>query len=83
MRDGYHIAVYKDDHGLVHEKSAYYPHLKEVVCFNALEKPWDCPIHGARFNLEGKVLDGPANDNLNETRKEFKVEIREEDRKVS
>ncbi|MCW5822773.1 MAG: FAD-dependent oxidoreductase [Cyanobacteria bacterium TGS_CYA1] len=83
MRDGYHVAMYKDEKGILHEKSAYCPHMKGVVCFNGLEKTWDCPVHGARFNLEGKVLDGPANDNLDEARKEFKVDIRKEDRKAS
>ncbi len=75
IRDGYHVAVYKDENGALHERSAYCPHMKGVVCFNALEKTWDCPVHGARFNTEGKVLDGPANCDLDKARKEFKVEI--------
>lgn len=83
VRDGYHVAVFKDEKGMLHEKSAYCPHMKGVVCFNALEKTWDCPVHGARFNLEGKVLDGPANENLYDARKEFEVDIRKEDCKAS
>ena len=27
---------------------------------NNLEKSWDCPCHGSRFNFEGDILEGPA-----------------------
>jgi Rieske Fe-S protein len=27
---------------------------------NGEEKSWDCPCHGARYDIEGKVLTGPA-----------------------
>lgn len=76
IRDGYHVAIYKDENGLLHEKSAYCPHMKGIVCFNGLEKTWDCPVHGARFTVEGKVIDGPANCNLDEARKEFQVDYK-------
>ncbi|MEO5673589.1 MAG: Rieske 2Fe-2S domain-containing protein [Chitinophagales bacterium] len=32
--------------------------------WNNDEKSWDCPCHGSRFTYDGKVLNGPANENL-------------------
>lgn len=54
------LAVYKDENGAVHEMSAVCPHLKCIVKWNHVEKSWDCPCHGSRFNADGKVLNGPA-----------------------
>ena len=48
----------------VHERSAVCPHLGCVVGWNFLEKTWDCPCHGSRFDAYGKVFNGPANENL-------------------
>jgi glycine/D-amino acid oxidase-like deaminating enzyme/nitrite reductase/ring-hydroxylating ferredoxin subunit len=54
------LAVYRDEQGRVHRLSAVCPHLGCIVHWNALEKTWDCPCHGSRFDLDGKVLNGPA-----------------------
>lgn len=55
------IAVYKDEDGQAHRFSAVCPHLKGVVCWNAAEKSWDCPIHGSRFGgYDGQCITGPA-----------------------
>jgi Rieske Fe-S protein len=59
-RDGKRIAVYRDDNGQLHERSAVCTHLKCVVDWNPLEKSWDCPCHGSRFDPFGRVLNGPA-----------------------
>jgi glycine/D-amino acid oxidase-like deaminating enzyme/nitrite reductase/ring-hydroxylating ferredoxin subunit len=65
MRRGIHkIAVYKDSHGNVTEKSAKCPHLYGVVHWNDTEKTWDCPCHGSRFTTDGTVVNGPAIDDL-------------------
>lgn len=58
------IAVYRDEQGHVHECSAICPHLGCVVQWNRVEKSWDCPCHGSRFDPLGVVLNGPANVNL-------------------
>ncbi len=35
-------------------------HEKCQVAFNAEKRTIDCPCHGSRYDLEGKVLQGPA-----------------------
>jgi glycine/D-amino acid oxidase-like deaminating enzyme/nitrite reductase/ring-hydroxylating ferredoxin subunit len=42
------------------------PHMGGVVNWNDAEKSWDCPLHGSRFAPDGKLLEGPATDNLPE-----------------
>ena len=54
------IAVYKDLSGETFRFSAYCPHLKCVLHWNSVEKSWDCPCHGSRFDCKGKLLNGPA-----------------------
>lgn len=54
------VAVYKDDDGKVHTYSALCPHLQGVVCWNKLEKSWDCPVHGSRFSKDGICVMGPS-----------------------
>ena len=58
------LAVFHDAHGTLHECSAVCPHLGCIVSWNSLEKTWDCPCHGSRFDGNGRVLSGPANSNL-------------------
>ncbi|HWJ23473.1 MAG TPA: FAD-dependent oxidoreductase [Gemmatimonadaceae bacterium] len=54
------VAVYRDESGTLHERSAVCPHLYCVVDWNGVEKTWDCPCHGSRFDRYGKVINGPA-----------------------
>jgi Rieske Fe-S protein len=35
-----------------------------IVHWNSLETSWDCPCHGSRFDAYGKLLAGPANEDL-------------------
>lgn len=58
------IAVYRDEQGTMHERSATCPHLGCIVSWNSLEKTWDCPCHGSRFDRNGQVINGPANSDL-------------------
>ncbi|KAF4468073.1 hypothetical protein FALBO_5048 [Fusarium albosuccineum] len=57
-------AVYKDEDGNVKKFSALCPHMKGVVCWNATENSFDCPVHGSRFSSEGICVMGPAKGNL-------------------
>jgi glycine/D-amino acid oxidase-like deaminating enzyme/nitrite reductase/ring-hydroxylating ferredoxin subunit len=58
------IAAYRDDRGVLHERQAICQHLGCVVAWNATEKSWDCPCHGARYDALGRVVNGPANSDL-------------------
>jgi Rieske Fe-S protein len=58
------VAVYRDAKGKLHELSAVCTHLGCIVHWNTLEKTWDCPCHGSRFDKLGKVVNGPANTDL-------------------
>jgi glycine/D-amino acid oxidase-like deaminating enzyme/nitrite reductase/ring-hydroxylating ferredoxin subunit len=60
------LAVYRDDTGKIHEFSAACTHLKCIVEWNSAEKSWDCPCHGSRFDALGKVMNGPAINDLEE-----------------
>jgi glycine/D-amino acid oxidase-like deaminating enzyme/nitrite reductase/ring-hydroxylating ferredoxin subunit len=54
------IAVYRDEQGNIHERSAVCTHLYCIVDWNTAERTWDCPCHGSRFDPYGNVVNGPA-----------------------
>ena len=58
------VAVYKDKTGKIAKFSAKCTHLGCTVAWNPLEKSFDCPCHGSRFFYNGKVINGPANNDL-------------------
>jgi glycine/D-amino acid oxidase-like deaminating enzyme/nitrite reductase/ring-hydroxylating ferredoxin subunit len=58
--EGHTIALYKDEAGGIHALNPTCTHLKCSVAWNSAEKSWDCPCHGARYDLDGNVLTGPA-----------------------
>ena len=39
-------------------------HMGTELKFNTAEKTWDCPAHGGRFGMDGRLLEGPPKDNL-------------------
>ena len=64
------IAVYRDDQGNIHERSAVCTHLYCIVDWNSGERTWDCPCHGSRFDPLGNVINGPAITPLPEVKSE-------------
>ncbi len=67
IRDGLsQTAVYRAEDGGLHRCSAVCPHMGAIVAWNRVEKTWDCPCHGSRFDAQGHVINGPAITNLAE-----------------
>lgn len=58
--NGQKLAVFRDSDGALHVVSAICTHQGCQVAFNPVERSWDCPCHGSRFDIDGRVLDGPA-----------------------
>ncbi len=58
--EGKTVGAYRDAGGDVHAVSLTCTHLGCTVAWNDAERSWDCPCHGSRFSMEGKVLAGPA-----------------------
>jgi glycine/D-amino acid oxidase-like deaminating enzyme/nitrite reductase/ring-hydroxylating ferredoxin subunit len=60
VESGLKIAVYRDERGDVHRRSAVCPHLGCIVAWNPAASTWDCPCHGSRFDKLGAVMNGPS-----------------------
>ena len=54
------VAAYRDEDGTLHAVSAICTHLGCQVLWNSAERSWDCPCHGSRFDVTGRVIQGPA-----------------------
>jgi glycine/D-amino acid oxidase-like deaminating enzyme/nitrite reductase/ring-hydroxylating ferredoxin subunit len=62
--DGRKAAAFRDEDGSLQAVSPVCTHLGCQVELNSAERTWDCPCHGSRFGLDGKVIHGPAVDDL-------------------
>ena len=60
-RNGKSVGVYVDEDGKEHVVHNICPHMKCSLIFNEIEKTWDCPCHGSRFDIDGKSIEGPSN----------------------
>ena len=58
--NGKSIGIYTDIDG-EHKILNICPHMKCSLVFNEVEKTWDCPCHGSRFDIDGHPLIGPSN----------------------
>ena len=63
-RNGKKVGIYVDEKGKEHIVYNICPHLKCSLIFNEIEKTWDCPCHGSRFDIDGKCIEGPSNYNI-------------------
>ena len=59
-RNGEKCGIYIDDDNNEHIVSNICPHMKCNLVFNTVDKTWDCPCHGSRFNIDGKSIKGPS-----------------------
>ncbi|UVI27484.1 FAD-dependent oxidoreductase [Paenibacillus spongiae] len=62
--NGKRAGAYRDDAGTLHIVDTTCTHMGCEVEWNDGERSWDCPCHGSRFNYEGDVMEGPANQPL-------------------
>lgn len=56
--------VYKTDEGEIFQVDIVCPHMGCELTWNPDERSWDCPCHGSRFDYEGNLLDGPAQEEI-------------------
>jgi glycine/D-amino acid oxidase-like deaminating enzyme/nitrite reductase/ring-hydroxylating ferredoxin subunit len=64
------LAIYKSKTGEITALNPVCTHAKCIVNFNSEEKSWDCPCHGGRFDINGKVLTGPPRGDLQQVQLE-------------
>jgi nucleotide-binding universal stress UspA family protein/nitrite reductase/ring-hydroxylating ferredoxin subunit len=62
--DGRRIAAYRAEDGELVTLSPACKHLGCTVGWNDGAKTWDCPCHGSRYDARGKVIQGPAEKDL-------------------
>ena len=62
--NGKNLAVYTDINDKKHIVYNLCPHLKCSLIFNEVEKTWDCPCHGSKFDIDGKCIFGPSNKDI-------------------
>jgi len=63
---GHAYAVYRRPDGSLSRCSAKCTHMGCERRWNTGEKSWDCTCHGSRFDPEGRVIAGPAIEDLHE-----------------
>ena len=62
--NGEKLGVYKDGEGKLHPVDIRCPHLGCQLEWNSDELSWDCPCHGSRFDPYGKLISGPAQEDI-------------------
>ena len=58
--DGKKVGVYKDINSKLYFVNPICTHLGCLLSWNEVDKTWDCPCHGSRFDYMGKNLYGPG-----------------------
>lgn len=58
--NGKNYGVYIDKNNKKHVIRNLCPHMKCSLLFNFMDKTWDCPCHGSKFDIDGNVIKGPS-----------------------
>lgn len=58
--EGEKVGAYKDKEGRIYTIVPKCAHLGCDLSWNNLDKTWDCPCHGSRYDYTGKMLYGPT-----------------------
>lgn len=58
------INAFESFAGIITPSTKRCPHLGCALKRNKYEHSWDCPCHGSRFDEHGKLLNNPANNDL-------------------
>ena len=58
--NGVNIGIYKNENGEIFAVNPTCTHLGCLLTWNNLDKTWDCPCHGSRFDFKGKNIYDPA-----------------------
>lgn len=61
---GEKMGIYKAEDGKIYAVKPYCTHLGCELSWNNLEKTWDCPCHGSRYDYTGKLLMEPSVNDL-------------------
>ena len=62
--EGTPIGIYKDKQGKIFAVEPTCSHLGCLLTWNNVDKTWDCPCHGSRFDYMGKNIYEPAIEDL-------------------
>ncbi len=58
------LAQFRDQKGNLIMMDSACRHQQCQITWNPAEKSWDCPCHGSRYSTTGKLLNGPADQDL-------------------
>ena len=59
-KDNIKYGVYRNKNGKEFKVKNTCPHMKCNLIFNSIDKTWDCPCHGSRFDIYGNSIMGPS-----------------------
>lgn len=62
--EGTAYAAFREKDGKLHVVKSTCPHAMCEVRWNNAELTWDCPCHGSRFSINGRLLNAPATTGL-------------------
>lgn len=62
--NGNKLGVFKEKGGKIYTIKPICKHLGCALSWNNLDKTWDCPCHGSRYDYKGNLLYGPSIKNL-------------------